>query len=299
MNLLWIHLLLALTLWVLLRLSATRKAPARRRFPRSIAPTAHRFHPPKPPWVREEVLRLKAMMMCNGCRKIALTFNHMYEQHRFMTVSKSYVANVLRQSQEEVLRRRKELKHRQPRRVAINDTWGIDLTYCQGDLAAPILGVIDHGSRKCLDLEQLKTKTSVELIRALLKVVEQCGRPKIVRTDNEPCFTSWLFRFALALLGIRHQRTAPHAPWQNGRIERFFGTFKRALRQRREVCGQQAVGQADLDLFRGWYNHLRFHQHLDGRTPAEAWAGKEATRRGKARYFSEWGGALAGFYWRE
>ena len=38
---------------------------------------------------------------------------------------------------------------------------------------------------------------------------------------------------ALRLMGIRHQRIDPHCPWQNGRIERFFGTLKPHLRQLR------------------------------------------------------------------
>jgi transposase InsO family protein len=59
---------------------------------------------------------------------------------------------------------------------------------------------------------------------------QRFGAPKCVRTDNEAVFTSRLFRLGLHLLGIRHQRTAPFAPWQNGRIERFFGTFKERFR---------------------------------------------------------------------
>ncbi|MDX1996354.1 MAG: hypothetical protein SF066_01440 [Thermoanaerobaculia bacterium] len=55
--------------------------------------------------------------------------------------------------------------------------------------------------------------------------------PKILRTDNELAFRSWLWRFALALLGIGAQRTRHFSHWENGRIERFFGTLKRSLRR--------------------------------------------------------------------
>jgi hypothetical protein len=91
----------------------------------------------------------------------------------------------------------------------------------------------------------------VAILRALLDVIERFGAPKYVRTDNEAVFTSRLFRLGLRLLGIRHQRTAPFAPWQNGRIERFFGTFKQRLRI---WFAQGTAGfdlQEDLDHHRG------------------------------------------------
>lgn len=69
---------------------------------------------------------------------------------------------------------------------------------------------------------------------------------------------------------VSHERTAPCAPWQNGRIERFFGTFKTAVRFLESLGGDaRSVGQQGLDEFRVWYNHLRPHQHLEGRTPAQ------------------------------
>jgi transposase InsO family protein len=29
----------------------------------------------------------------------------------------------------------------------------------------------------------------------------------------------------------------------------------------------------DLDTFHYWYNHIRPHQNIEGKTPAEAWCG--------------------------
>jgi len=49
-----------------------------------------------------------------------------------------------------------------------------------------------------------------------------------------------------------------------------------------------------LGLFRFWYNHARPHQHLDGRTPAMAWA-RADTPRGRGRFFAAWDGWLAGY----
>ena len=95
--------------------------------------------------------------------------------------------------------------------------------------------------------------------------------PKSIRTDNESCVTSRLFRFGLWWLGIKHQRSALSSPWMNGRIERFFGTLKHSLDQL-IVDGCDGLNSALVD-FRFFYNHVRPHQHLAGLTPAEVWGG--------------------------
>jgi len=57
--------------------------------------------------------------------------------------------------------------------------------------------------------------------------------------------------------------------------------------------------QDDLDVFRLWYNHARSHQHLDGLTPAQAWAGKTAgTSAPQLLFFSAWDDLLTGVYRR-
>lgn len=251
--------------------------------------------PPKPIWVRREVVRLKALMPDAGWRRIAITFNHLHRR-RGMSVGKSFVASVLRDSQEEVLRTRGEIRRRKPRRIPRNLIWALDLTFVSGD-PLPVLGILDHGSRACLELRKVPWKRSITLLRVLLETIERFGIPKTIRTDNESIFVSRVFSWSLAFLGIRHQRIAPFAPWQNGRIERFFGTFKRALQAGGKLVADEPVGQAELAEFCVWYNHVRPHQNLDGLTPAEAWTGRATDRRKRPQWVSGWKGALSGFYW--
>jgi putative transposase len=87
--------------------------------------------------------------------------------------------------------------------------------------------------------------------------------PKIIRTDNEVVFTSRLFRFGLKFLGIKWKPIQLSSPWQNGRIERLFGTLKESLDHWKVYSMNQLNG--DLDVFRFWYNFIRPHQHLDGK----------------------------------
>lgn len=68
------------------------------------------------------------------------------------------------------------------------------------------------------------------------------------------------------------------APWQNGRIERFFGTFKERIREWIAAGGDTEKLYQELDVFRCWYNHIRPHQGIDGLTPSEAWDGLEEPR---------------------
>jgi putative transposase len=71
-----------------------------------------------------------------------------------------------------------------------------------------------------MTLDALADKRSVTVVRALCDAVERHGTPEAIRTDNEAIFHSCVFKTALKLLGIRHQTTELHCPWQNGRIER-------------------------------------------------------------------------------
>jgi transposase InsO family protein len=99
-----------------------------------------------------------------------------------------------------------------------------------GNLHA-ILGMLDHGTRHALCLTALVNKSSWTLLGHLCLAIGRYGKPVAVRTDNERCFTSIVFTSALRCFGIRHQRSDLGCPWQNGRIERFFGTLKQMLNQ--------------------------------------------------------------------
>ena len=93
------------------------------------------------------------------------------------------------------------------------------------------LGIVDHGSRRSLFLRAIASKFSWQLLSWLCQTIDQFGKPRAIRTDNERCFTSSLFALGLKLLGMLDPRIDKGCPWQNGRIERFFGTLKQNLKQ--------------------------------------------------------------------
>lgn len=261
-------------------------------------PGGFRLTAPKPPWVKDEVIRLKALMPDGSCRKIAAIFNRRFANHRQMSVGRTYVSTVIRQHQYEIQVLRQKIKHRRPRPIAKNRVWGIDLTgkVDSRKNSHAILGIVEHASRAALIMKGLPDKSSITLLRCLLSCIEKYGKPTIIRTDNEAVFTSRLFRFALRVLGIRHQTIDLHCPWQNGKVERFFGTLKQKLNHW-EVDSLNQLNAA-LPLFRFWYNHVRPHQYLDDRTPAEVWAGDNVFQRRSKKevWFEAWDGLLGGYY---
>lgn len=254
--------------------------------------------PRKPQWVIDELICLKALMPQAGYRRIADTFNRLHARRRQITVSKSFVAYTLRRERYAIECKRRELRRRQPRSLKRNAVWALDLTGKQ-DIQGQqhtLIGVIDHGTRRLLELKAVPNKAAWTLLGYLFLAIGRYGKPRALRTDNERIFTGWVFPKILRWAGIRHQRSEVGCPWQNGRIERLFGTLKRKLDQWRVVDDKQL--QTALKHFTFWYNAVRPHQNLSGQTPSEAWDGIDPYQRVPKRveWFEAWGGLLNGFY---
>ena len=227
----------------------------------------------KPDWVIKEVLRLKVLMGSKGCRKIADTFNNLHAAASACTVGKTFVAECLKANQHALACLRQEMRLQQPRPVAVNAVWAMDLTFYTDASGKPqmALGILDHGSRLITCLHTLVNKRSWTILGYLCLAIGKHGKPTRIRTDNEIIFTSWVFTTFLKLVSIRHQRIPVCAPWCNGRIERLFGSLKPLLRQL--VIPSKAALQRALEEFTLFYNHARPHQNLGGLTPAEKWNG--------------------------
>jgi putative transposase len=255
----------------------------------------------KPDWVRAEVLRLKALMGAVGVRKVAEMFNGLYG-HR-ATVGRTFVTELLKAHRYQLACIARDLRSRPPKRYRVNSVWAMDFTF-QADATGNVhsaIGLVDHGSRLLLRLKRLTNRSAWTVLGHLCLAIGKYGKPRAVRSDNEPVFRSKLLRFALKVFGIRQQFTLPHSPWQNGRIERLFGTLKPLLR-RLALANANALDTA-LFEFRLFYNHVRTHQNLGGRTPAEVWAARSDRTprlplREAPKLVSALGGLLVGYYLR-
>ncbi|WP_170146213.1 DDE-type integrase/transposase/recombinase [Paracidovorax anthurii] len=216
--------------------------------------TPHAWHPApqgrrKPEWVIRQVLRL-SLHIPSG-RQVAHVFNRLHGNR--LIISKTFVYQCRAQHAERLAEMRRAMRRRSPWPLATNQTWGLDLSSVPVSDGARvnILGILDHGSRLCIQLQALPGKCTWTLLGHLLIAIGHHGKPHAIRTDNEAMFTSRLWRTALGLLGIRHQRSAPGCPWQNGRIERFFSTLKPVLRSMRLTAEKLPAALAG---FANFYN---------------------------------------------
>jgi putative transposase len=261
----------------------------------STAPSRHR-NQKKPEWVIREVIRLKAFMPHSGCRVVANTFNRLHSDSKSISVSKSYVAGVIINNKHAIYLKRKEIKSKSAKNFPANTIWAMDLTTLTDEHKHQniILGIMDCGTRANLLLKRIPTKKSSALIFQILEAMQKYGKPAKIRTDNEPVFTSFIFRTQLKLLRIKHQLTEVACPWMNGRIERFFGTLKKSIKH---IVIKSAELDTRLMEFRFHYNHVRPHQNLSGKTPAEAWSKRLPNYTKQPHEISLWQGVLAGYYW--
>ncbi len=233
----------------------------------------------KPLWVAMELVRLKARFPDAGCRTLAHVFNRRHAGAR-MSVSKSTVALIVRKHRYAIEDERRGFRRRKPYDPPRNHTWGLDLTgkQDQNGVQHAVLGIVDHGTRLAIRLAALPNKSAWTILGYLCLAIGAFGKPLRLRTDNEACFTSRTFTWALHMVGIRHQRSELGCPWQNGRVERLFGTLKRGLD--RITVGNVLQLEQVLRHFARWYNAERPHDSLNGSTPMEAWRGIDPYRRG-------------------
>jgi transposase InsO family protein len=212
-------------------------------------------------------------------------------------VSKSYVYRIIKEHGYEILQMRKEIKNKLPYKKVKNQIWHMDLTTID---KKQIFGVIDSGTRALVALKHVQTKSTIHILRTLLNAIEYYGKPQSIKSDNERVFTSTLMRATLWLLGIKRQTTQIASPWQNGKIERLFGTMKKSFKSLVFPTSQSL--EEGLKEFRFFYNHVRLHQNLDYNTPANVWDGMPISTSKTAReivYIRGLCDNVAGYYYRE
>ena len=101
------------------------------------------------------------------------------------------------------------------------------------------------------------------------------GLPHAIRTDNGNPFATRAIAGLSALnvwwikLGVGHQRIEPGQPQQNGRHERMHRTLKAETTRPPEPTMQ--AQQERFDLWQRQFNTERFHEALDGATPASVY----------------------------
>ncbi|MFZ5807636.1 MAG: DNA-binding domain-containing protein [Verrucomicrobiota bacterium] len=188
------------------------------------------------------------------------------------------------------------------------DLWVIDTA--SGELYRPWMSsVIDGFSRVVLACEITRhSPTSADSIRLLMKAILPknderhpfFGIPKLLQRDNHQIYRSTDFLDALARLNISLHEIPNQCPSSNGKIERFFGTFKdQLLTSLIGYAGQEnalALAKKNaipdkllprlVDKFLLQY-HLRSHAGIRGETPWERWCENVQTAHGLVMNFDD------------
>ncbi len=128
-----------------------------------------------------------------------------------------------------------------------------------------ILPVIDDCSRYCLGIRKMECQTTAEVTAYLESLFRVHGVPRELLTDNGVEFggTSKNSEFDnwCKMRGIKHIRSRIHKPTTTGKVERHHQTTQNEI----SFC------RNDFELFRYRYNHIRPHQSLNMKTPAQVY----------------------------
>lgn len=162
--------------------------------------------------------------------------------------------------------------------------WGIDIVGGI-ELVDPLSGMVreakivtgvDDHSRFCVLAAVVERATSRAVCVAFGEALARYGVPEEVITDNGKQFTGRfgrgpqrgevLFDTICRRNGITHRLTQPASPNQNGKVERFHGTFRPEISEQGPFSSLLAA-QAAVDTWVAEYNTERPHQALDERQP--------------------------------
>ena len=151
-----------------------------------------------------------------------------------------------------------------------NDLWHTDWSYdpfSQQQLAV----YLDDKTRLVTSFGLFRNGNAENSIALLKAGIAEYGKPKCVMTDhgsqyyaNHPDANqkNTQFRIALDVLGIRHYVARVNRPQTNGKVERFFLSYKTEY----ATSSFQSLG----DYIRH-YNEARPHMSLNFKTPKEVW----------------------------
>jgi putative transposase len=130
------------------------------------------------------------------------------------------------------------------------------------------LNIVDHYNRECLGIDVRHSIPALKVISYLEIMIDTHGKPKRIRTDNGPEFTSKRLQTWLDEKKIKWNPIQNGKPQQNAIVERFNRTFREDILDSQifdSIDNAQAISQEWLED----YNRVRPHQALKNQTPLE------------------------------
>lgn len=151
-----------------------------------------------------------------------------------------------------------------------NDLWHTDWTY--DPFSGNNLSVyIDDRTRLITSHGVFRNATAKNSIALLKTGIAEYGKPKAVMTDHGSQYyanhqnadqNNTEFRKYLNIIGIKHSLARVNRPQTNGKVERFFLTYKTEYIEET---------YKDINDFIKHYNEVRLHMSLHYKTPKSVW----------------------------
>ena len=159
-----------------------------------------------------------------------------------------------------------------------NEMWQTDTTHWRlaDGTDVEILNLIDDHSRLFLASDAYVAVTAHDVVASFRKACSYHGLPASLLSDNAAVFTGYyrkgkvLLEEELERLGIVFKNSRPYHPQTCGKVERLHQTLKRFLGKQPPAKTLEEL-QSQLDRFRDYYNNIRPHRSLDGRTPLQVY----------------------------
>jgi len=160
-------------------------------------------------------------------------------------------------------KRPSQIKFVKYERLTANELWHTDWTSCPFT-GKQLIAFIDDHSRFIVHAEYFENATTENTLLAFFNAISKCGKPKEILTDNGTQFTparAEIGPFGKFCLqnGIKHILGRVHHPQTNGKIERWFGTYKLEYDER----------FSNLNEFIKFYNEKRMHQGINYLKPID------------------------------
>ncbi len=168
---------------------------------------------------------------------------------------------------------RRRLKREKPEKLEVpdepNEVFSLDFMHDQLSDGRPYrtLNVIDDCTREGLAVVPAISFTAERVCREMDRVIEQYGKPKVIRCDNGPEIAGHAFQNWARDRGIRIEYIQPGKPQQNAYVERFNRTVRYELLEMHDFKSIDEV-QAEATKWLWTYNNYRPNMAIGGITPA-------------------------------
>ena len=158
----------------------------------------------------------------------------------------------------------------------VNGLWHADFHHgkkkvlvAKGEYVAPLaLGIVDDHSRLVCHLQWYFAENAENFVHGLSQAIHKRGLPRSLMTDNGTALNSDEVEQGLARLGVVHERTLPHSPYQNAKQESFWAQLEGRLVAMLENVADLSLARLN-EITQAWveleYNRKR-HSEL-GTTP--------------------------------